>query len=338
MCRAILPDQAHAERQFWRGGAHHLRTLGSMPAASNGVVCGEGVWEGAMPDSLKVACVVIVCLGALLFAQPGGAQTTRTLVVTPDSDLVSGDIVTLEGSGFSSGGPVGVCELVIDADPGREDCGYVASAGSADSNGEFSAQFVIRRYLNTPSAGFVDCAAPSATCGMAASEIDSNLNPIPGTVVVVPINLREFAATGRPDIIIKNRKTGAFFGDNFYTLICCEQYREHSVEVGGKWSYALRVQNDDIVADDLIVTATPNSRIRYFVGYFDITAQVTSGGFRYTDVSPGEIRPLAMQMSAVGVNPGDTYAVPVTVASGAARVERLDVAWLALKAIEPSAT
>jgi hypothetical protein len=288
-----------------------------------------------MPGSLKVASVVMVCLGALLFAQPGGAQTTRTLVVTPDSDLVSGDIVTVEGSGFSSGSAVGVCELVIDADPGREDCGFVASVGSADSNGEFSAQFTIRRYLNTASAGFVDCAAPSATCGMAAAEIDGNLNPIPGTVVVVPIHLREFAASGRPDLIIKNRATGALYGDNLYTTICCNQYRQHSVEVGGKWSYALRVQNDDIVDDDLIVTAPPNSRVRYFVGYFDITAQVTSGGFTYTDVSPGEILPLAMQMSGVGLAPGDLYRVPVTVASAAARVERLDVAWLAVKAVAP---
>ena len=44
-----------------------------------------------MPAALKVACVVIVCLGTSLYALPGGAQTSRTLVVAPDSDLVSGD-------------------------------------------------------------------------------------------------------------------------------------------------------------------------------------------------------------------------------------------------------
>lgn len=286
-----------------------------------------------MPGSLKVASVVIVSFGALLFAQPGNAQTTRTLVVTPDSDLVSDDAVSLDGSGFNPG-PVGVCELVIDADPGREDCGFVA-AFAADSNGELSGQFTIRRYLDTRSAGLVDCAAPSARCGIAAAEIDSELNPIPGTTVVAPINLRELAATGRPDILIKNRATGALSGDNFYTTICCNQYRQHSVAVGGKWSYALRVQNDDIVDDDLIVTATPDARVRYFVGYFEITAQVTNGGFRYTNVGPGDILRVAMQMSGVGLAPGDSYAVPVTVASGAAPAERTDVAWLSVEAVEP---
>jgi hypothetical protein len=285
-----------------------------------------------MLGSLKVASVVIVSFGALLIAQPGTAQTTRTLVVTPNSDLVSGDVVTVNGSGLSSG-PVGVCELVIDADPSREDCGY-AAAFAADANGEFSGQFTIRRYLNTPSAGLVDCAAPSARCGMAATEIDSDLNPI-GTAIVAPITLRELAATGRPDIIIKNRATGALSGNDFYTTICCNQYRQHSVAVGGKWSYALRVQNDDIVDDDLIVTAPPDSRVRYFVAYFDITAQVTNSGFRYTNVSPGEVLPLAMQMSGVGLAPGDSYAVRVTLASGAAPAERIDVAWLSVEAVEP---
>ncbi len=256
-------------------------------------------------------------------------------MVAPDSDLVSGDMITVSGSGISSGAfGVGVCELVIDTDPGREDCGFVA-AFDVDASGDFSGQFEVRRYLDTRSAGFVDCAAPSATCGIAAAEVDRDLNPIPGTEVVVPISLREFAGTGRPDIIIKNRATGAFSGDNFTTTICCNQYRQHSVAVGGKWSYALRVQNDDVVVDDLIVTAPPDSRVRYFVSYFEITAQVTSGGYRYSAVSPGEIRPLSMQMSGAGLSPGDIYAVPVTVASGVAPTERLDVAWLAVEGVEP---
>ena len=289
-----------------------------------------------MPAALKVACVVIVCLGTSLFALPGGAQTTRTLVVAPDSDLVSGDMITVSGSGFSSDAlGVGICELVIDADPGNDDCGFFAGPFSVDASGEFSGQFKVRRYLNTRSAGLVDCAAPSATCGMAAAEVDGALDPIPGTEAVAPISLREFAGTGRPDIIIKNRATGAFSFDNFTTTICCNQYRQHSVAVGGKWSYALRVQNDDVVVDDLIVTAPPNPRVRYFFSYFEITAQVTSGGFRYTAVGPGEILPLSMQMSGAGLSPGDTCAVPVTVASGAAPIERLDVAWLAVEGVAP---
>ena len=99
--------------------------------------------------------------------------------------------------------------------------------------------------------------------------------------------------------------------------------------------YALRVQNDDVVTDDLVVTATPDPRVRYFVGYYEVTAQVHGGGFRYTDVAPGEVLPLAMQMSAVGLGPGDSYALPVTVASGAA-AERIDVAWLAVSGVPPT--
>src|SRR5262245_42728111 len=124
--------------------------------------------RGGVMRTARTVIAVVVCFGALLLAPPAHAQTTRTLVVTPDSDLVSGDRVTLTGSGFTPG-LVGVCELVLDATPGREDCGIVASF-SADANGEFSGQFTIRRFLETSSAGPVDCAAPSATCGMAAPE------------------------------------------------------------------------------------------------------------------------------------------------------------------------
>ena len=97
----------------------------------------------------------------------------------------------------------------------------------------------------------------------------------------------------------------------------------------------MRVQNDDVAVDDLIVTAPPDPRVRYFVSYFEVTAQVTSSGFRYTAVGPGEVLPVSMQMSGAGLLPGDIYAVPVTVASGAVPTERIDVAWLAVEGVQP---
>ena len=78
--------------------------------------------------------------------------------------------------------------------------------------------------------------------------------------------------------------------------------RNHAIAPGGKWSYALRVQNDGEVSDDLVFSAPQPAngsvRTRYFVGYYDVTTAVNGSGFTFADVSPGETRSIAVQFVA----------------------------------------
>src|SRR6185295_6372381 len=77
---------------------------------------------------------------------PGAAQTTRTVTVTPDSGLGSGDVVTISGSGFAAGVLAGTCQAVITGTLGIEDCGSPIPTFITDAGGGFSTQFTIQRF------------------------------------------------------------------------------------------------------------------------------------------------------------------------------------------------
>jgi hypothetical protein len=113
---------------------------------------------------------------------------------------------------------------------------------------------------------------------------------------------------GKPDLL----------GDNIYNTTTTGQARTHGTPLHETWSFPLRVQNDGDIADTLVVTAAPQFGVRYFAGYYDVTANVTGAGLEFAAVPPGVTRSLAMQFDTQTMSVGDILRVVVTVHSGAA--------------------
>jgi protocatechuate 3,4-dioxygenase beta subunit len=83
-----------------------------------------------------------------------------TLTVTPDTDLVDGDVVTVHGVSFIPGSTVFICQGV---DGG---CRAPTQAVDVDAAGDFSAGYTVQRFLTTSGLTRTDCAAPSASCSI----------------------------------------------------------------------------------------------------------------------------------------------------------------------------
>jgi hypothetical protein len=99
-------------------------------------------------------------------ASPASAQPLIT--VTPDTDLVDFQAVTVSGSGFPAeitlglamctGGPLSIDDCDLDTS------GFVDS----DAAGAFTTEFTVERLIETPASGPVDCAlAPGCILGVA---------------------------------------------------------------------------------------------------------------------------------------------------------------------------
>jgi neocarzinostatin family protein/carboxypeptidase family protein len=129
-----------------------------------------------------VVALVLMC-GATVVGTNAGAQTTRTLTVTPDSGLSDGDAVTLHGTGFTPSESVFYCEGVVDSSPDPGDCGTSAESIFADSSGEFTTSFNVQRFITPSSRAPVDCAQPDAACGIGAADFFSS----GGAIVLTPI-------------------------------------------------------------------------------------------------------------------------------------------------------
>jgi hypothetical protein len=97
-------------------------------------------------------------------------QPPRTLTVTPDTDLVDGDLAVVRGTGFTPSATVFFCQGVEAGQPGFEDCGAPSQSAQVDAAGEFSANYTVQRFISTLAAPLgsvmTDCAAPSASCAM----------------------------------------------------------------------------------------------------------------------------------------------------------------------------
>ena len=252
-----------------------------------------------MRARLFAVCVACAVFTVGLGAQVGSAQTTRTLTVIPNADLTSGDIVDVSGSGFAPSVDVGLCQAVVDGTPDAGDCGVSAAAAvRSDESGGFSTQFAVRRFLIIRGQQ-VDCAAPGAACVLGLAE----LSDIANTSVVVPLSFLPKTGTPRPDLIHKRRDTQQLFYDNqYFPSVSDAPQRSHAIAPGGTWTFALIVQNDGDITDDLILSApnvpTPPLAVRFYVGYFDVTAAVTGSGFTFHDFAPGQSFVFAVQFRA----------------------------------------
>ena len=267
--------------------------------------------------AVGVACAVFtVALGA----QVGSAQATRTLTVIPNADLTSGDIVDVSASGFAPSVNVGLCQAVVDGTPDGGDCGASTIAVlSTDESGAFSTQFAVRRFLVIRGQQ-VDCAAPGAACVLGTAEVSDIAN----TSVVVPLSFLPATGTPRPDLIHKQRATQQLFFDNkYFSSVSDAPQRSHAIVPGRTWTYALIVQNDGDITDDLILSApnvpTPPLAVRFYVGYFDVTAAVTGSGFTFHDFAPGQSFVFAVEFRAdVSITEGSGALASLKLTSGSA--------------------
>ena len=105
------------------------------------------------------------CLGAgvgvfaavtVASASPAGAQPMIT--VTPDTDLVDFQTVTVSGSGFGAEITLGIA--MCTAGPlSIDDCDLSTSElVDSDAAGAFTTEYTVERLIETPAAGSVDCA------------------------------------------------------------------------------------------------------------------------------------------------------------------------------------
>ena len=245
-----------------------------------------------------VSLLVVASAVAVSVPGPAASAATGTLSVTPNTDLSGGDLVAIAGSGFAPSVDVGVCEGIVAGAPGIEDCGTTIGLFRTDENGAFSTQFAVHRFL-TVGGQPVDCASPGAACSIGAAELDDIAN----TAVAVPLGFEPASANPRPDLIFKRHDTQQLlYNDQYFPNVPAAPQRAHSIASGGTWTYALVVQNDGDVADDLVLTTphVPSAPfgLRVFVGYYDITAPVTGSGLVFHDVAPGQSFVVAIRFSA----------------------------------------
>jgi hypothetical protein len=225
-----------------------------------------------------------------MWAPPVSAATALT--VTPNSDLGDGQLVTVHGTGFTPNVDIGYCEGIQDATPAQNDCGGVAGLTTSAADGSFQVNINVYRRINVPSLGrTVDCVVEQ--CYVAAAEFDH----IAETAAYAPITFDP----AQPDVRIKTRATGLILGDDVYNPTGASQSRNHAVAPGGRWTYTVQIQNDGPTTDDLTVSAptpTDGFSVKYFLGYYDVTAAVSGAGFTFTDVGAGAIRTIGVQIRA----------------------------------------
>jgi len=116
------------------------------------------------------ATVGVFAAATVASASPAGAQPMIT--VTPDTDLVDFQTVTVSGSGFSADTDLGIVECAT-GPPTVDACdldtlGFVVT----DAAGTFTTDFTVERLIETPAAGPVDCAVAPGTCAVGVGTLD----------------------------------------------------------------------------------------------------------------------------------------------------------------------
>ena len=117
----------------------------------------------------RASLVVVIAIAmTLVWAVPASAATA--LVVTPNTDLVDFQSVTVAGSGFPADTQLAVVQCTVGATVPLNDCDLTfLQFPVSDGNGAYSTSFTVQRIINT-SAGQVDC-APS-NCEVFSSGLD----------------------------------------------------------------------------------------------------------------------------------------------------------------------
>jgi hypothetical protein len=108
----------------------------------------------------------VVAAVTVASASPASAQPT--IMVTPDTDLVDFQTVTVSGSGFAAETTLGIA-MCTAVPLSIDDCDISTSVlVQSDATGAFTTEYTVERLIETPAAGPVDCAvAPTCILGVA---------------------------------------------------------------------------------------------------------------------------------------------------------------------------
>src|SRR6478672_12702473 len=131
---------------------------------------------------------------------------SRAITVTPHDNLLSGQTVTVAGSGFTPNVSIGTAQCAGDMATDQIECSQTVTR-STDGTGGFSFPFVVSRLVGT-----ITCGGPTVTCLIVVAELSN-----PGTTLQT-VNLTFAPSPYRPDAQIRRRSDGVLLGDNIYNL------------------------------------------------------------------------------------------------------------------------
>jgi hypothetical protein len=262
-----------------------------------------------MTRSFCAIVVAAVVWGAAAVVGAPPVAAAGALTVTPHAGLLEGKVVTISGTGFPANTDIGYCEGIADATPSIDDCIATASLVTSSSQGTFSVEYTVQRWGTSSSHGAVDCAAVQCSIGAAV------FSDIANTAVYRALSFNPYQIDGR----LKEQANGRILGDGTYSG---EGYW-HRIRPGGKLVWAVQAQNDGLSTDDVVLKAAAgdpgNSKveIRYFVGYYDVTASITGPGITIRNLAPGAVRTFAVRMTAASdADIGSVVWTTISFASG----------------------
>jgi hypothetical protein len=126
----------------------------------------------------------------------------------------------------------------------------------------------------------------------------------------------------RPDAMIAQAAPSSFKGNNIYQVAPTSKQtvRKDNVATGSVINYRLRLQNDDLTADNFFVRATTSGpstmSVQFTFNGIDVTSQVLAGTFHVDLVAPQGLRNLLMNVTVGAGTPVDSvFAVLSTVRS-----------------------
>ncbi|MEQ1786916.1 MAG: neocarzinostatin apoprotein domain-containing protein, partial [Acidimicrobiales bacterium] len=129
--------------------------------------------------STALLAVLLAAAGPMCGAAAGApvigsarAQVAASLVVTPATDLVEGQTVTVEGIGWVPGNTVGLCEAVALDPPSEANCHQgLYTTATVDELGGFTVVLTVHAEIDVPSLGHVvDCTSPTQPCVVGAAD------------------------------------------------------------------------------------------------------------------------------------------------------------------------
>jgi Neocarzinostatin family len=126
---------------------------------------------------------------------PAAAQVAPSVVVSPSTDLVDGQIVSVEASGFPTNTSLGVVECQAGATTSRDCDLETVAVRFSDASGHLTTDYATSRVIFTESLGRLDCAtdacvlvvATADEAVVAAAPISFENTPLPPSPVEIQL-------------------------------------------------------------------------------------------------------------------------------------------------------
>ncbi|MGH9287032.1 MAG: neocarzinostatin apoprotein domain-containing protein [Acidimicrobiales bacterium] len=116
--------------------------------------------------------VGVGAMAAVTMASASPASAEPTITVTPDTDLVDFQTVTVSGSGFGADTTLGAA-LCTAGPVSLDNCDLdTVQFVDTDSAGGFTADYTVERLIETPVSGEVDCATAPGACILGVATLD----------------------------------------------------------------------------------------------------------------------------------------------------------------------